>query len=342
MKTTPKLYLIHRTGFTLIELLVCVAVIVLMMILLMQLSVNVQKNFSSIVAKTEQFRTARAAMEAITWRISQATLNTTWEYDNPNTPTSYLRGSDLRFETGPTSSLLGGGPAQFPGHAIFFQAPGVLLRNLSSTSANEPDSRLEDLLNTMGFFVEYKSDSAFWPPFLSSYIAPRTRYRLMALVEPSEDFLHTLNHSSSRLWFQQGVASQSRVLADNIIGLVIWPRLSLRDDPSGSQLTSNYAYNSAPSGVLALTQSIRENQLPPVVSVTLVAIDEKSASRLAQEFSGAPPLWESSWFNSVSSYDSDIQKLKDRLSGADGVIKSPVEYRIFTAEVPLRASRWSR
>jgi uncharacterized protein (TIGR02599 family) len=331
-----------QIGFSLIELLVSVAVIVLMLVMLTELSSNIQKNFSSTVAKSEQFRAARAALEAITWRLSQATLNTTWEYDNPNNPTSYLRSSDLRFETGPTDTLLSGSSTQFPSHAVFFQAPGVLLKNPVNSNSYQPNSRLEELLNTMGFFVEYKSDSGYRPPFLGSLVPARKRYRLMALVEPSEDFLHTMNHSSSKLWFQQSATSRARVLADNVVGIVFWPRLSRRDDPSGTQLTTNYAYNSAPSGALALSQSVRENQLPPVVTVTLVAIDEKSAARLAQQYSSAPPVWESNWFTNVSQYDSDIQKVKDRLSGADGVITVPVEYRIFTADVPLRASRWSK
>ena len=331
-----------KKAFTLVEILVSVAVIVLMLIMLSQLATNVQKSFRSTAAKSDQFRAARAALEVITWRLSQAVLNTNWEYNNPNNPTAYLRSSDLRFETGAAATLLAGSATNFPGHAVFFQGPGVLLRNPQNSNSFAADSRLEDLLNTMGFFVQFKSDASYRPPFLGSTIPARRRYRLMALIEPSEDFLHTLNHTNSRQWYRQSAPDKARVLADNVIGLVIWPRLSSRDDPSGTQLTTNYAYNSSPSGSLSTSQPKNENQLPPLVTVTLVAIDEKSAVRLEQAYSGAPPVWESSWFTNVTQYDSDIQKVKNRLSGADGVITVPIEYRIFTADVPLRASRWSR
>lgn len=329
-------------AFTLVEMLVAVAVVMLMMLMLVQLATNIQNSFTSSQGKMEQFREARAALETISRRLAQAKLNTYWDYDNPINPTNYVRRSDLRFITGNTSNLLSVPNSTFPGHAIFFQAPGGFLQNPANNNVMQADLRLEDILNTFGYYVQYLSDATFRPPFLSSPV--RNRFRLIALVEPSESFRHTPGDSNSANWYSQNApnSQHTRVLADNIIGLVFWPRLSRRDDPQGDDLTTNYTYNSAPSGPIGPNQPIRENQLPPLISVTMVAIDEKSAARLAAHFSGAPPVWDDTWFQNVSNYDADLVKVRQRLTAQDNVLPFPVEYRIFTTDIPLRASRWSR
>ncbi len=329
-------------AFTLVEMLVAVAVVMLMLLMLVQVATNVQKSFTGTVSKVEQFREARNALETISRRLSQAMLNTYWDYDNPTNPQRYLRVSNLRFECGKTSNLLAVNSDVFPGHSVFFQAPGGYLQNTTSVNVLEPDTRLEELLNTQGFYVQYLSDASFRPPFLST--TARLRYRLMALIEPTERFLHLAAPSNSRLWYRDSAPNtpHTRVLADNIIGMVFWPRLSRRDDPSGTALSTDYSYNSAPTGSLSTIQPAKENQLPQIISLTLVAIDEKSATRLAGHYSGPPPVWESTWFSSVSNYNDDIEKVRARLSGRDGVLPFGLEYRIFTTEIPLRSSRWSR
>src|ERR1043165_7333896 len=69
-----------NSAFTLVELMVSTAVIVLIFATLLTMTDSTQRLTQSTSAKVEQFREARVAFEAMTRRISQATLNTYWDY----------------------------------------------------------------------------------------------------------------------------------------------------------------------------------------------------------------------------------------------------------------------
>ncbi len=85
-----------------------------------------------------------------------------------------------------------------------------------------------------------------------------------------------------------------RVLAENVIALIILPKRSVNDTPAGAtELAPNFSYDSRlyqtkPGDSLAM---LTRNQLPPLVQVTMVAIDEKSAARLESRAASAsaPP-----------------------------------------------------
>ena len=118
---------VEAGGFTLVELLVSIALITLIALLLSSMTGATASTWRHTTARIEQFRSAETAYESITRRLSQATLNTYWDYDNPTAPKKYLRQSDLRFisgnmTAGPKKLLTAVGPRR-PTHGIFFQAP---------------------------------------------------------------------------------------------------------------------------------------------------------------------------------------------------------------------------
>src|SRR5690606_457962 len=101
---------------------------------------------------------------------------------------------------------------------------------------------------------------------------------------------------------QDAEGLRSHVIAENIIALVILPRLSeheleantmLKSMPTAernSALAPNYFYHSAEngaggsggqSGLQAVLNS--KHQLPPVLQVTMVAVDESSAQRIGYQ-----------------------------------------------------------
>lgn len=326
-------------GFTILELLVSMAVLALVLAVLLSMTGQVQSIFRSTSGKAEQFREARRAFEAISTQISQATLNNYWDYDDVNAPRRYLRRSELRFESGATTDLLARPAATHPGHSVFFQAPIGLTGNRAQYGG------LEQLLNTWGYFVEFGDDNDLRPPFLSSsLIEVRPRFRLMEMGEPTEDLTLPGPTGQLRDWFRNGAndavaASRPvRALAENVILLVVWPRLSPRDDPEGDDIAPGYAYATAPAAPPVVPQPISENQLPPVVQLCLVAIDEASAKRLASENGNSPPdLVDPGWFQTATetAFAADLKALEDSL------ISRGVAFRIFNAAVPVRGAKWS-
>jgi len=165
-------------GFTLVELLVSTAIIALIMLMLVQVTNNISGAWRSTAEKVEKFQGARDGFEAMTRRISQATLNTYWDYydisgvarTQSTAPGQFLafsygRQSDLRFISGPmwgqglgpsgagvpwgittASTATSGFVSYWPTHGIFFQAPLGTVAYLDQPFY----SALDNMLNTWG------------------------------------------------------------------------------------------------------------------------------------------------------------------------------------------------
>ncbi|MEI9894177.1 MAG: prepilin-type N-terminal cleavage/methylation domain-containing protein [Chthoniobacter sp.] len=117
----------RQTGFTLVE--VMVACVILSMILVLMLSVvnQVSGLWKSSSSRVDAFRNARLAFEDMERLLSQACLNTYWDYDNTNAPQRYIRKSELHFLVDDAGTVLGNGQ-NFSGQAVFFQTPAVYSR----------------------------------------------------------------------------------------------------------------------------------------------------------------------------------------------------------------------
>lgn len=327
----------HRQAFTLLEILVATGVLVILLGLMFSITNQTSKTWQRTVGNVEQFREARQAFESMTRRLSQATLNTYWDYDDIENPTRYERKSELRFISGPADDLLPGGRI-YSGQATFFQAPLGL--------ADDPTvDGLENLLNTWGYFLEFSDDSSIRPPIIPASVVPlRHRWRLFEFAEPANQlsiYQFTSGNSGydERDWYQDSMgASDSsrpvRMLAENIILLVILPKLSIAEDPTESRLASDYLYDS--TGTNADPAINPKNQLPPVLLVTMIAIDELSARRL--DNGSAEPDFGidiDGLFENAEDYEADLEAVETALAGKG------INYRVFTTNVTINGAKWS-
>lgn len=332
-------------AFTLIELLVSMTIVSILLIVMVTITGQTSAVWRDTTGKSNQFREARNAFEAISRNLAQATLNTYYDYyaadgssrkaSDPATfvPASYGRQSELRFQSGEASTLVGGAVATFPGQALFFQAP------LGFTKAAD-NAGLENLINTWGYYLEFREDSDR-PAYMPG--TKRHRFRLMEFMEPTES-LQVYQQPNQWLQTVAGGAN-SHVIASNIICLTFLPKLpsqgpagDLRVDPDGNRLSPAYAYDSTTVGQAASGAELNSrHQLPPVVEVIMVAIDEPSAVRLEQ--GGSPPDFGlGTLFKDATPArrKSDLQTLEATLANMK------VNYRVFSTEVSLRGARWSR
>jgi len=338
----------RKDGFTLMELLISMGILSILLLVLISMTNITQRTWTNTTEKIEQFREAREGFEAITRRLSLATLNTYWDYHYPNNNTSavpdgYTRQSELRFICGAASTLTGANNTAT--HAVFFQAPMGFVSNTSYANLNT-------LLNTWGYFIEFSNDSASRPDFINSMAkspASRYRFRLMELMEPGEAFaLYSAevaaggngNYTSTD-WFTTPLGSTNRpvrVLAENIVALVLLPKLSPGDDATGTLLCPHYSYNSVKtndSNSTTVNAAINwKNQLPPEIQVTMVAVDEASYNRY-QSGTAMPAL--------CNGLFSDPDKLKTDLDTLQTTLRShKLNYRVFTTTISIKGAKWSR
>jgi uncharacterized protein (TIGR02599 family) len=163
----------------------------------------------------------------------------------------------------------------------------------------------------------------------------------MELTEPLESTHSIFNYTSTAGyngtdWFTDLLTStHTRVIAENVIALVFLPKLSPKEDPTGILLASEYGYNSTVAKSDASINS--KNQLPPIVQVTMVAIDEASAARLANRHGTAlPDFGLNHLFKSAADMQTDMQTLEAQLT------EQKINYRIFSTDVSIPGAKWSR
>lgn len=356
----------HRSvprGFTLVELMLSVVLIGLLAVILASMTSATANSWQYTSSKIEQFRSATNAFDTITRRLSQATLNTSWDYHYPSgittqPPDKYVRQSDLRFLSGRAETLFGVSDPPRPTHAIFFQAPAGYVDDPTNFGG------MENLLNTWGYYIEYNED--ILPPFLVPLAHPtsqpptisiRNRWRLMELMEPANKltiYSRTSGHPdyTGREWFTDAFALQTpptHVLAENIIAMILLPKLSKAEDSTGVKLAPTYDYDSTVDTTAGNPNADQElnpkNQLPPVVQVTLVAVDEASAVRMSPATVNNVRAKLAGLFTNAAQFETDLRK--DPTSSADSSLESylisqKINYRIFTANVSLRGAKWSR
>ncbi len=322
-----------RGGFTLLELLVSAVLLLVVVGVTSALVSATQGVWGRASAQIEQFRVARQAFDSVAARMAQATLNPYWNVtlDAQGQPQRFERASELRFRVGRAPALV---PGAAGGSAVFFQSPTGFFSDGSGD--------LGAALNTWGYFVEYGSDQGYRPPFLASAGVPeRHRFRLVEFLDPS-DQLAVYRHTSGNPgytgveWFSAplAVAGRKRILADNVVALVVVPKLSSLEDPTGQALAPDLAYDSTtrlPNPMLN-----PRHQLPPVLEMAEVVISDRSAERVA--WGNSPPdlgVELDALFGDASKVESDLARLRDAL------LAKGLDARIFRQTIPLPAARWS-
>lgn len=344
-------------AFTLVELLVSMTVLTILLLIVTNVISETQKAWSQASSRVSQFREARAAFDVITRNISQATLNTYWDYKraNPNDitepPSKYERTSELSFICGQAASLLrnSANAANVSSHAIFFQAP------LGNTQEGE-NANLTNLLCGRGYYVMYGNDAPFLPAFLPPTYA-KSRFRLMEYSPTAEtnriysDGFRPVETNNGSVWFERDATapisatetdanrSPARPIAENIIALIISPRLSPKEagsvDPAS--IAPYYEYDSTKVvNQTPQTPQGTQHLIPPLLEVTMVALDGPSAEKLELQSHSASFVNDArAAFTNASSYQSDIEALETEL------IKRRLNFRVFRATIPMRSSKWS-
>lgn len=327
------LFAAKRAAFTLVEMLVGMVLFTLILLVILAITQTTGRAWKDSRSKVDAFQGARQAFENITHSLSQATLNTYYDYFDtagrtPRDPgyggaDHYGRQSELHFVSG--KALVAGQVT----HALFFQTP--------SGYANDTQyQNMGTLLNACGYYIVHGPDS-LRPAFLNTLPnAPtnETRYRLMQFLQPSEQ-LAVYSAPSGPSWFKLPLAGSSppvEQLAANVIAFVVLPRASTSDEAhTGNVLSADYEYDTRAAGTSGSTQSPTQNQLPALVEIILVAVDEKSARRIEEQNLQIPgPL-----FTQAQTIEGDLATLEDFLN------QNRLVYRAFRTIVALRNSKWN-
>jgi uncharacterized protein (TIGR02599 family) len=321
------------------------AILALILVFLLQVVDFASGNWRRTSDRTKAFQAARTAFDSITRDLSQATLNPSSDYYDSSrqsrsvlaaqattesgrravlkafVPDTYGRQSDLHFVSG--RGLI---PNQH-NHAIFFQAP----LDFDGSTGNA-----DNQLNAVGYFVEYDSDVKNRPPNVpAGSPPPRERFRLMQFLQKTSA-LDVYRETDGRAWFTTDLAGTDpsvHLLAENIVAFVVLPKLPDQDAAPLDSLAPGYSYDSRtnwPSSAPPVPQPIQMHQLPPMVRVVMVAIDEATAARkpgLGAEFADL--------FKEPADLDTDLITVRRALTDAGAT------FQIFQTDVPIRSAKWS-
>jgi uncharacterized protein (TIGR02599 family) len=358
-------------GFTLIELLASMTILTILILVLVSMVTHTSSVWRYTTSKVEQFREAREGYEAMTRNLAQATLNTYWDYelDKSGNPTKYIRQAELRFMS--ASELASNSTAKLPRptHAVFFFAPlGYVASPYDTTTdTSKKYQGLDYLLNTWGYFIDYNNDKALKPPFVKS--PDRNRFRLMEVMVPSQDVsIYNQINDPQRFQYRDWVFGAKgggsftnmnmHVLAENIVALVILPKPTKADidnwnrsggtkyDETSLVGKTSYTYDTfnPPSSRMKDPRLNPKNQLPPVIQVSMVAIDEASAIRMNdvgnQELLDKLHLL----FIEPAKLQSDLYgdpSAPQNESLTEYLVRKHINYRVFTSDVAIRGAKWS-
>lgn len=341
-------------------MLVALAILGMIMVIILAIISETERSWKHFSGNTQAFQNARLAFDTITRSLSEATLNTYYDYYDTNrnrrttsntgtfVPAIYGRYSELHFVSG--KALVTSPLAQVT-HSVFFQTP------VSYTASTGSFGNLTTLLNGVGFYIVFTSDVGDRPSFfgsLSPAPAPRYRYRLMEFLQPTEN-LTVYSNATGTSWFTTPLQSLSPappsiLLAENIIALVICPQMANEMTPTNpsSSLTSNYEYDSRTPWTTGTSptqttwtsgaQPVQMNQLPPLVRVVLIAVDEASMLQIEGGSTTPPNLGFSytSVFQNPANLAADITTVSTALAGKH------INYRVFQTDVPIRSAHWSQ
>ena len=285
----------------------------------------------------------------------------------------FVSGPSSVLFAGGTSRALG----SRPGHAVFFQAPfGFCFERDKVDKTRLQYEKLNNLLNAWGYYVEFNTDELDRPRFLNALKnapAPRPRYRLMEFRQPTEYLqvyklgLRDLTGPKQKdiyKWFSEGLFSvnsewnvqkeatrgetffrTTRPIAENIIAMIIQPReaTGASTTKKPEDLSQAYLYDtrrwqwSSPKATEALKT---RHQLPPILDVSFIAIDEASFAQYAArsniiDVSGDPKLVSDELFVSGVKRTKDFEEIEKKL------IALKLDYRIFSSTIRLRESKWT-
>lgn len=346
--------LAKASAFSLIELMVAMGILTILMLMLTVLLDQIQRSWRFSESRISQFREARVAFDLMAKNMGQASLNTYWDMVTnekgeieryaPTSELHFITLNDVSVDLKPTAT-------QTPlGHGIFFQAPlgfSTKFRNLNN------------LFNARGYFVSWGSDKRFKPSFVDS--PDRYRFRLMEFRPPAESNQVFQDGKDERdkdseqkfdQWYKQALSvgdgdfeSHLNPLAENIIAVIISPRDSIENSTSMrnqnySEIAPSYSYDSNdPTRVRDPKDEFSSftQQVPPLIRLTMIAIDETAAVREAEGSAIPEDIYGEidSLFKNTSSFTTDIEKVSKDLNDKG------INHKVFSTLVLLRSAKWT-
>ena len=268
----------RRQGWTLIEVLVSTSILAVLVVVMAEGLNTTQRSLLASRSAAERLQVTESATRMLSQQLSQATLQTRASYDTALN--RVVPASDLHFVCGPAAELMSGVPGVC-GDAVFFQRPG-----------NE--GSLQRALYACGFFVQYGGDDA-WRPSGFTTVPAQKRFRLLQFHQPAGSLTlfqpssvmgepSRLSQLTSRSdlyqWFDQPINDTARfkscvsVVAENVLAMIV------QTSPLAQRCHDTRRYQwEAGSTEAALSR----NQMPDVMEVTLVMVDETGWARLAPE-----------------------------------------------------------
>jgi uncharacterized protein (TIGR02599 family) len=322
---------VFADGFTILELLVAMAILSIMVVLMLGVLQSTSDAWRRNTERSKAFAASRAAFESMTRSISAATLNTYQDYYDANrsnrpsgsltfVPAVYGRRSDLHFTTG--TNLV---TAQ-KGGAIFMTVPF----DYESNNTNDYSS---GQLNGIGYFVRFTTNS-LRPAGVTNN---PYRYRLMQFLQPTEELM--VMNTTNTAWFTNNVNANTNIfpIADNVVAFAVLPQLSDRESANAGILASDFSYDTRMTWSSG-AQPTNMHQLPPVVQVIMVVLDESSAKRIEN---GTTEPTARLGFNPASVFTAPANLETDLKSISDALSTNRLNYRIFRSEIPIRSAKWT-
>ncbi len=356
-----------RNSFTLVEMLVALAVFVLLLVIIAAVTQGTALAVHRASGKLSTYAAARSGFDTMNEKLAQATVDTYLDYYATNAsgvgylqtnasvfvPSMYGRASNLQFlvrqDSNPVAAFntVGSSSATGYGQEVYFQCP-------TAYSTNAAYQSTQGLLNACGYYVQYCNNASFRPSLITS---SKWRYRLIQAIEPTDLFsVYQYAISDSTTWTANiantgagaTLAANAIPLADNVIAMIVWPRLPTGQDSVGTNLAPNYIYdsqlNAAPvynAAASTATQSISADQLPPIIQVTMIVIDEASAARIDTQSATPPAAIENAlkgkFINPVN-YATDLASVESALSSPS----NNIAYEVLNTSVVSRESKWSQ
>jgi uncharacterized protein (TIGR02599 family) len=298
---------------------------------------------------------------------------------------NYIRQSELQFISGPTTQVLTGAAGKagsYPGHAVFFQAPLGITRLSAATGTETNTENMVNLLCGRGYFVEWGDDKPYRPPFLNALttVPTRKRLRLMEYSPTAEmnriydSTLRPLLNSQTgvnngKRWFNEGdyaalnsvirsnenatTRAFTRPVAENILALVISPQVETTGNTSVKpySIAPAYLYDSTlkvnpGATVSASNPQGTQHLLPPLLKVTMIALDERSGEFLSRSENDSmrEDVLSSvaSLFQTAAAYTTDLEGEEDKPGELETLLlEKKLNYRVFTTTIALKQARWS-
>lgn len=295
---------------------------------------------------------------------------------------NYVRQSELQFISGPSTLVLQGAAGKadsYPGHAVFFQAPLGITNLVEATGSLTNTENMVNLLCGRGYFVEWGDDNSYRPPFLSKLntVPTRSRMRLMEYSPTAErnriydSALRPLVDSTinnGKRWFNEGAYAAlnsvvqdkeavltrafTRPVAENILALVISPQLeTIGNATVPYSIAPQYLYDSTLKvnpGATASSSNPQGTQhlLPPILKVTMVALDEVSGEFLSRAENDAMRkevlTAAAGMFQSATNYTKELEGQDGKPGTLQALLSSKkLSYRVFTTTIALKQARWS-